>query len=166
MARKLISIRVVFSALVTLAFAYGVYEALGYAYLAKIFPLYVSLVLLAIGLINLGQEIRDTLKGAAEAKSGGTADLEVKWDMQMSRVLQKFGVFLAVIIVLYGCIWLIGYPVSITIFIVILYHYVAGAKWHWSLVAGAAGLGFLALVSKLLYMDWPEGLIQLPWPLG
>ncbi|KPJ78439.1 MAG: hypothetical protein AMJ54_03605 [Deltaproteobacteria bacterium SG8_13] len=166
MAKKLLSIRIVFSALVTLAFAYGVYEALGYAYLAKIFPLYVSLVLLAVGLINLALEIRDKWKGVAEAKSGGTADLEVKWDMQMSQVLQKFGVFVAVIIVLYGGIWFIGYPLSITIFIIVLYRYVAGTKWHWALVAGAAGLGFLALVSKLLYMDWPEGLIKLPWPLG
>ena len=32
--------------------------------------------------------------------------------------------------------------------------------------AGLAGLGFLALVSKLLYMDWPEGIFKLPWPLG
>jgi hypothetical protein len=166
MAKKLLSIRIVFSALVTLAFAYGVYEALGYAYLAKIFPLYVSLVLLVVGLINLAQEIRDKWKGVSEVKSGGTADLEVKWDIQMSQVLQKFGVFLAMLIVLYGCIWLIGYPVSITGFIILLYRYVARTKWHWALVAGAAGLGFLALVSKLLYMDWPEGLIRLPWPLG
>ena len=31
-----------FSVLITLAFGYGVYEALSYAYLAKIFPLYVN----------------------------------------------------------------------------------------------------------------------------
>jgi hypothetical protein len=31
---------------------------------------------------------------------------------------------------------------------------------------GQAGLGFLALVSKLLYMDWPEGVFKLPWLPG
>jgi hypothetical protein len=150
----------------TLAFSYGVYEARTYAYLAKIFPFYVSLALLGLALVNLFQEIRNTLKGVAEDKAGGTADLEVKWDIEMSEVLTKFSFFVCVIIVLYGFIWLIGYPLSITIFIIVLYRFLSGTKWHWALVAGLCGLGFLALVSKLLYMDWPEGVLRLPWPLG
>jgi hypothetical protein len=84
----------------------------------------------------------------------------------MSEVLQKFSVFVVVIVVLYAFIWLIGYPLSITLFIIILYRYVAASKWHWAILAGLAGLGFLALVSRLLYMDWPEGVLKLPWPLG
>ena len=40
------------------------------------------------------------------------------------------------------------------------------AKWVASIVAGAAGLGFLAVASKVLGMDWPQGPIKLPWPLG
>ena len=166
MIRKLLSIRVIFSALLVLTFGYGIFEARGYAYLAKIFPLYVSLVLFGLALVNLTQEIRNTLKGVAEAKAGGTADLEVKWDIGMSEVLTKFSFFVAIMIVLYGFIWLIGYPLSITIFIIVLYRFLTGTKWHWAFVAGAAGLGFLALVSKLLYMDWPEGVFRLPWPLG
>ena len=166
MTKNLLSIRILFSVLMTLAFAYGIYEALDYAYLAKIFPLYISLVLFVLAAVNLAIEVRNTLTGVAEEKAGGTADLEVKWDMQMSQVLKKFGTFVGVIVVLYGSIWLIGYPLSITFFIVILYRTIAGTKWHWAFLAGAAGLGFLALVSKLLYMDWPEGLLRLPWPLG
>jgi hypothetical protein len=166
MLKKLLSIRVIFSALIVLAFGYGIYEARGYAYLAKIFPLYVSLVLFVLALVNLVQEIRNTLKGVAEDKAGGTADLEVKWDIEMSEVLTKFSLFVCIIIVLYGFIWLIGFPLSITIFIILLYRFLTGTKWHWALVAGLAGMGFLALVSKLLYMDWPEGIFKLPWPLG
>jgi hypothetical protein len=33
-------------------------------------------------------------------------------------------------------------------------------------VAGGLGLGFLALASSVMGMDWPEGLLNLPWPLG
>ena len=84
----------------------------------------------------------------------------------MSQVLMKFLFFVAIIIILYGGIWLIGYPLSITIFIVLMYRYLSETKWIWALIAGLAGLGFLALVSKLLYMDWPEGIFKLPWPLG
>ena len=166
MVRKLLSIRIFFSALLTIAFGYGIYEARGYAYLAKIFPLYVSLVLFLLAIVNLILEIRNTLKGVAEEKAGGTADLEVKWDIGMSEVLTKFSVFVCTLIILYAFIWLIGYPLSITVFIILMYRFLSNAKWHWALVAGLAGLGFLALVSKLLYMDWPEGVFKLPWPLG
>ena len=156
----------IFSAFVMLAFGYGIYEAFSYAYLAKIFPLYVSLVLCVLAIINFIQEIRASRNGA-KTDSTGAADLDSEWgDLGMSEVLQKFSVFVVVIVVLYAFIWLIGYPLSITLFIIILYRYVAGRKWHWAILAGLAGLGFLALVSRLLYMDWPEGVLKLPWPLG
>ena len=166
MIKKLLSIRILFAAAVTLGFAYGVWEARTYAYLARIFPFYISLVLFFLALINLVQEIRKTVQGTAEEEAGGTADLEVKWDIEMSQVLSKFALFVVVIIILYGFIWLIGYPLSITIFIIVMYRYLSETKWIWALIAGLAGLGFLALVSKLLYMDWPEGIFKLPWPLG
>jgi hypothetical protein len=160
------NIGIIFSVLVTLAFGYGIIESFSYAYLAKIFPLYVSLVLCILAIVNLVQEIRNLRKGT-RADATGSADLETEWgELTMSQVLRKFSVFILVILVLYVCTWFIGYPVSITLFIVIVYRFVAGTKWHWAVVAGLAGLGFLALVSKLLYMDWPEGLIKLPWPLG
>jgi hypothetical protein len=156
----------IFSAFLMLAFGYGIYEAFSYAYLAKIFPLYINLVLCVLAIINFIQEIRVSRKGA-KLDSTGAADLESEWgDFAMSDVLQRFCFFVVVIIVLYALVWLIGYPLSITLFIIILYRYVTRTKWHWAIVAGLAGLGFLALVSKLLYMDWPEGIFKLPWPLG
>jgi hypothetical protein len=156
----------IFSAFVMLAFGYGIYEALSYAYLAKIFPLYVSLVLCVLAIINFILEIRVSRKGT-QTESTGAADLDSEWgDFAMSEVLRRFSVFVVVIIVLYAIVWLIGYPLSITLFIIVLYRYVTRTKWYWAIVAGLAGLGFLALVSKLLYMDWPEGIFKLPWPLG
>lgn len=156
---------IIFSVLITLAFGYGIYEALSYAYLAKIFPLYVSLVLCILAIVNLIQEF-GSRKGTTTS-GGGTADLGSEWgDITMSEALRKFSAFILMIIALYVCTWIIGYPVSITLFIILLYRYLARSKWHWAIIAGLAGLGFLALVSKLLYMDWPEGIIPLPWPLG
>lgn len=166
MESKFQYLRFIFSAIVILAFGYGIYEAFSYAYLAKIFPLYVSLVLFILAIINFIQEIRAWRKGA-EGKARGAADLESEWgDLGMSEVLRRFALFVAVVIVLYALVWLIGYPLSITLFIIVLYRFITGTRWHWSILAGLAGLGFLALVSKLLYMDWPEGIFKLPWPLG
>ena len=166
MQSKFQYLRLIFSAIVILAFGYGIYEALSYAYLAKIFPLYISLVLCVLAGANLIQEIWASRRGT-QTESSGAADLDSEWgDFAMSEVLRRFSVFVMVIIVLYVFIWLIGYPLSITLFIIILYRYITRTQWHWAIVAGLAGLGFLALVSKLLYMDWPEGVVKLPWPLG
>jgi hypothetical protein len=160
------TVGILFSVLITLAFGYGIYEAFSYAYLAKIFPLYISLVLCGLAIINLIQEIRASRNGVS-ADQKGAADLASEWgDLSMSEVLRRFLVFVGVIIALYALVWLIGYPLGITLFIIILYRYISRTKWHWAIVAGLAGLGFLALVSKLLYMDWPEGIFKLPWPLG
>ena len=96
-------IGIVFSVLVTLAFGYGIYESFSYAYLAKIFPLYVSLVLCILAIINLIQEFRAFRKGTTTSGSG-TADLESEWgDIAMSEALRKFSVFILVIVVLYAC---------------------------------------------------------------
>ena len=111
--------------LVTLAFGYGIYEAFSYAYLAKIFPLYISLVLCGLAIINLIQEIRASRNGV-RADQKGTADLESEWgDLLMSEVLRRFSVFVVVIIALYALVWLIGYPLGITLFIIILYRYIS-----------------------------------------
>ena len=97
-------------------------------------------------------------------------DLEAKWDMAMAEVLKRFGFFLWIILVLYGCMLIIGYPLSITLFVILFYRIITNTSWWVAGVAGLAGLGFISLISKLLVIDWPSGVIQnwipLPWPLG
>ena len=84
----------------------------------------------------------------------------------MADVWKRFGFYIGIIIGVYVFIYLIGYPLAISLFICLFYRMVAKAKWVTSVVAGCAGLGFLALASNVLGMDWPEGLLKLPWPLG
>lgn len=166
MARYL-TLKNLFSLFLVVWFAYGVWEARNYAYLAKIFPFYISLVLLVFAVISIVLEIRKVVDQADDLHGTSTgSDLSVDWDMPMSVVWQRFGFYLGLILVMYVFTYLIGYPLSITLFIGLFYRFVAKASWPVSLVAAAAGLGFLALTSKLLGMDWPVGLVKLPWPLG
>lgn len=169
MPSKLLNIRVIFAGLVVLTFGYGIYEAFSYAYLAKIFPLYISLVMFVLACINLVMEIRISWK-QLEHSGVGFVDLEAKWDMAMAEVLKRFGFFLWIILVLYGCMLIIGYPLSITLFVILFYRLITNTSWWVAGVAGLAGLGFISLISKLLVIDWPSGVIQnwipLPWPLG
>ena len=95
--------------------------------------------------------------------SGGGAS---KWDIPMADVWKRFLFYVGIIIAVYLGIWVIGYPLSITLSIIFFYRFVAKARWVWWFVAGGAGLGFLALAFQVMNMDWPAGLIHLPWPLG
>lgn len=164
--RKLLNVKLLFSTLVTMSFAYGVYEAVSYDFLARIFPLYVSIFLLALAMINLIKEIRAALKGEGSETASGSSDLESKWDIPMTEVWKRLSFYFGIILLVYAGIWVIGYPLSITLCIVFFYRFVAKARWIWSLVAGLAGFGFLALAYQVMNMDWPQGLISLPWPLG
>lgn len=168
MKKAFLNISLIFSAGLLVVFAYCVHESLAFMYLAKIFPLSIGIVMFSAALINLIQEIREIrmVSGIIVKKGISTADLESEWDIPMRDVWSKLLVYLAGILILYLFIWIIGYPLSITLFIFLFYRYVAETGWISAFIAGSAGMGFLALVSKLLSMDWPEGLIQLPWPLG
>jgi hypothetical protein len=164
---RYLTLRNLFSLFLIVWFAYGVWEARSYAFLAKIFPFYISLVLLIFAVISIVLEIRKVVDRAEDLheKSSGS-DLSVDWDMPIAVVWQRFGLYLGIILAVYVFIYIIGYPLAISLFICFFYRFIAHAKWKTSIIACCAGLGFLALASSVLGMDWPAGLIKLPWPLG
>jgi hypothetical protein len=164
---KHLTVRNLFSLFLILWFAYGVWEARDYAFLAKIFPFYISLVLFIFAVISIIVEIRKAVDRAEDlhAQSSGS-DLSVEWDMPMSAVWRRFGFFVGIILALYLSIFVIGYPLAVSLFIGLFYKQVAKVGWVPSIVAAGAGFAFLAMASKVLGMGWPEGLIKLPWPLG
>jgi hypothetical protein len=164
---RLLTLKNFFSLFLVVWFAYGVWEARSYAFLAKIFPFYVSLVLLLFAVISIVLEIRKVIDRADNLhEASSSADLSVDWDMPMSVVWQRFGLYIGIILAVYLCIFLIGYPLALSLFIFLFYRFIAKAKWTASIIAGCAGLGFLALASRVLGMDWPQGLLKLPWPFG
>lgn len=165
MLPRIFSFKNVFALLVTLWFAYCAWESRNYAFLAKVFPFYISIALAALGVINLVQEVAASIR-RTDSSGSSFADLSAKWSIPSEAVWRRFFVYIGMILVLYACIWVIGYPLTLTIFIFLFYRLLARASWWTSLIAGLAGLGFLALMSHVLGMDWPEGLIHLPWPLG
>jgi hypothetical protein len=164
---RILTLKNIFSLFLIVWFAYGVWEARSYAFLAKIFPFYISLVLLLFAVISIVLEIRNVIDRADELhESSSSADLSVDWDMPMAVVWRRFGLFIGIILVVYVFIFLIGYPLALSLFIFLFYRFIAAANWPASIIAGCAGLGFLAMASHVLGMDWPQGLIKLPWPFG
>lgn len=164
---RFLTLKNTFSLFLIVWFAYGVWEARSYAFLAKIFPFYISLVLLLFALISIVLEIRSVVDQADDLHDAASqSDLSVDWDMPMAVVWQRFSFFIGIIAALYLFIFLIGYPMALSIFIILFYRFIAKANWTAAVIAGCAGFGFLALASRVLGMDWPQGLLRLPWPFG
>jgi Na+/glutamate symporter len=127
----------------------------------------VSLVLLVIAVISVVLEVRKVVDRAEDLhQASSSADLSVDWDLPLTVVWRRFGLYIGIILAVYLGIFLIGYPLALCLFIFIFYRLIAKASWTAAVIAGCAGLGFLALASSVLGMDWPQGLLQLPWPLG
>ena len=142
-----------------LAFGYGAYESFSFGFLAKIFPLYVSLSCLLLALVNLVMEMFYALE--QDQDSGvGLVDLETEWEIPMTEVIGRFSRFVALILLLYAAVGLVGYAISITLFMVFFYRYHTGTSWKAALVAGCCGLAFISLISKLMVIDWPSGIMQ------
>ena len=169
MLRTIISLRVLLSASITLAVAYTGYKALDYMYLAKVFPLSISILLLIFCLINLVRDILHT-HHRVESTGVGAADLGTEWDIPLDLVWKRFGYYLLLLLLLYGGILLVGYVISITVFVILFYWRITKAGLFWSIVGGAAALVFISVVDKLLFLGWPSGLLQeyvrLPWPFN
>lgn len=165
MLRKAFSFKNIFALFITLCFAYGVWEARGYEYLAKVFPYYISIFLLFFSILNLVQEVRGSLH-PSDSNQVSFSDLSTSWNIPIQEVWKRFFFYLGLLLVLYGFIWVLGYPLTMTLFIFFFYLFIARAPWWVSAIAGLSGLTFLAVTSRVLAMVWPEGLIQLPWPFG
>jgi hypothetical protein len=149
----------------TLWFGYVAWGARHFPYLARVLPLYVGGCLFVLGIANLIHQVFITSKTSQE-EGGGFADLSTDWKIPIEIVWARFFLFLGMILVLYACFWLVGYPLTMTVFIFLFYRLIARASWWASTIAAVSGLAFLAVASHVLSMRWPEGLVTLPWPLG
>ncbi len=45
-------------------------------------------------------------------------------DISMTTVIERFSLFLGILLLLYASIWLVGYPLSIIIFLVLFYRFI------------------------------------------
>lgn len=165
MPSNLFAFKNIFALALTLWFGYVAWGSLRFPYLAKMLPLSVGTCLFILGIVNLVQQIMATARDA-EKDGGGFADLSTNWKIPIELVWRRFFIYLTMIVLIYVLIWIIGYPLTMTLFIFVFYRFFAGASWWASVIAGLAGLAFLAVTSHVLNMQWPEGLIVLPWPLG
>lgn len=151
----------IFLGLITLYAAVSTVDAWGVSRLQdRIFPLTIGIVTLlgSIGLFVRMLRCPATDEVFIDLESGG-ADAEAPHGLWTT-----LGWFLA-LLVLSG---LFGFVIAAALFLVAFFRTRAGFTWLRTVIASAAGLGFIVMLAGLLGRDFPPGLLQtfldLPWP--
>ncbi len=147
-----------FGVFVAAAFSYGIYDSLQQSYLAKIFPLGLSILALGGTLFVLaaivwgprdGTSIFDT--EAAEPEGVQSMEHYIVWLLGLMGVSALF-----------------GFLIGLSLFFVAFLHFKAEASLQRNAVLTGSAFAFLVVMSYLFVMDFPGGLLQelveMPWP--
>jgi hypothetical protein len=171
--KKLLNIRIAFALFMLVVFAYGAYGVKNMVFGARIFPISVAAPGVLLVLIQLYREVRRSLN--PEPEGTATAEervIDVASDTSTSAaVVYARGLqYLSWLVGLYVGIYLIGFKMSIPIYIV-LFMRVEG-KAPWKVIIPITGLTLYIVYfhfQKLLGVYWPDcllnelGWINIPW---
>ena len=118
---------IVFSLFFVLFFSYGVVASLDFVPLARIFPLSVSCVALGLALINLVQDLWRQKRHLDQDSGMGLSDLESDWDIPHAEVWKRASFFIGLFGALYLGIWVVGFPLAMSLFVMLFYRRLARA---------------------------------------
>jgi putative tricarboxylic transport membrane protein len=153
-----------FLGMVTACVVYVIYESSRLTFLARVFPLSVALMALAL----LG-----AMWGVFLFRRGRPAylfhDAEREWEGGERPGRSELH-YLGWILGLLCAMGLLGFLPGIFAFITAFLRWKAKVAWHKSAMAASAAVALFALLSYLLVLDYPRGLLQraveMPWPFN
>lgn len=150
--------QLIFSALLFALFAFLAFSALSFPPRARLFPLTVSVVSLALIVLDFFLTWRRSVKAKRneevnERQEGGLVSQAV-----------KIAPYLAWILGLYLAIYLLGFLVASGLFVFSFLVTQAQMRVPFALISAAAVVGGILLLGNVLSLEWPLGL--LPQALG
>jgi cytochrome c oxidase subunit IV len=160
---------VIFAGFFVIVFAYGVYEARDFPYLAKVFPYSISLVGVVFAVIQFGIELRKYLLQVEDAEAD-FVDLAPDRTLPPEVLFKRALAYLLWFVGLYLAIWVFGFVIAMTGFLVTFLRFDAELRWSKVCQLALGGFVFVVAISWGMSLYWPEGLIaqwvELPWPLS
>jgi TRAP-type C4-dicarboxylate transport system permease small subunit len=149
--------RVLFCVFLIALASYAIYAASGWSFKTGFFPLAVSIPLLVIVVIQLFHEI----SGKKDAAAGAAIDLEFSSDVPPEvarrRVLTTFAWIVGFIVSVY----LIGFPLTVPLFIFTYLWFQSEVSWARSLALTAiTWLFFHGLFERVVHIQFGSGAIQ------
>jgi hypothetical protein len=149
--------RIIYCVFLLCIAGYAIYQASGWSFKTALFPLAVSIPLLVLLTVHLVQ----MLFGKAETTSGAAVDVEFSSDVppeiERRRVIGTFAWFIGFIVSVY----LIGFPLTVPLFIFTYLKFQSGIGWLPAIVATAITWGcFYGLFQWLVHIQFADGAIQ------
>lgn len=134
-----------------------VYSAQEWQFQARLFPLAIGIPTLALCLLQVGL---DLMKGGRDEKVQ-VMDLPVDRSVPVPLVIRRATNVFAWILGLYAAIWLIGFVVSVPLFILLYLLIQAHEPWRIAVAYSFIMLVFLVGVFELvLHIPWPPGVFN------
>jgi hypothetical protein len=149
--------RIIFCAFLIIVAASAIYMALDWPFKAKLFPLSVSIPLLILASIQLLQLIF----GKPETDDSAAVDMEFSSDVppeiERRRVISAFSWIVGFIV----CVYLIGFPLTIPLFIFVYLKFESGVGWFRTFLSTALTWAiFYGLFEKLVHLQFEQGVLQ------
>jgi TctA family transporter len=154
--------QMIFLGLVTAYVGYAVYETSRLTFLARVFPMSVALITLAVLVAMIVLSLRDR-------PSYVLHDSEREWTAA-ERPQYSALHFQGWILGLLATVAVLGFVLGVLAFICAFLRIKARVAWVPTVLGASAVIAVLSLLSYLLVFDYPGGLLQylveLPWPLN
>ena len=156
--------KLLFTLFATAVFCFVVVTAREWPLGSRLFPWWVGIPMLLLSLVQLGLELyRSTQPVDPQRDSVETGDLQVDWNIGTRLVVQRAAKFFGWLIGLLLGIWLLGFFVTVPLFVLLYLKLEAKEGWLLSLALTVGALIFLiGLFEQVLKTHWPLPLI--PWP--
>jgi hypothetical protein len=152
--------QLIFLGLVTAFVAFAVYETSRLAFLARVFPLSVALITLVLLLAVFALALRNR-------PSYVLHDAEREWAAE-ERPTHSILHYQSWILGLLAAVGLFGFVLGIFVYISIFLRVKAQVVWFKAALGAAGAVVVLSVLSELLVLDYPKGLLQsliaMPWP--
>lgn len=146
---------IAFSLMMVFIFAFVVYEARGWRIYAKLLPFAVGLPMLAMALTQLILDIR-----RRGARTDDTSDGEIAGNVPSPIVRKRTINILLYLLGLFFAVWLLGFSITIPLFIFLYLKMESGEKWWLSILFSAIAWVFIiGLFDWLLEQPFPSGLL-------
>jgi hypothetical protein len=147
-----------FTLLFFVLFALAVFTARDWQIQARLFPWVVGIPVLALCAIQLFKDLFVVKEDAGEDEPLGFMDLPVDRSVPVSMVIKRALNIFAWILGLFGAIWLIGFIVSVPLFVLLYLILQAREKIWVAVVYSIAMLAFIiGVFHVILSIPWPEG---------
>ncbi len=149
--------RILFCVFLILVSATAIYLALDWPFKAALFPLAVSIPLLILAATQLWQ----LFLGNAETIESAAVDLEFSSDVppeiERRRVITAFSWIAGFIL----CVYLIGFPLTVPLFICCYLRFESGVEALPTIAATAiTWVVFYGLFQKLVHLQFEQGVVQ------